>query len=303
MGNRTPPFPVVETLYGESTALDEAFERMASSGFELPNGFVNHGAMACEALAALGFEAEIGDWAARFSRVAGAGVTPESTSSFEWYAALGDYRRLPEWIGTFENAIADEGWSRVVEVWVPRLLPGMATALFHGAIRTSHAVRAVAAEDNAQRRGELARALGYWAARYRPGEPTGAPAEIEDVGAAVLASAGEAARFYLGEPSIYHLHGVTGAMAVHLLAPYVPESAALVGLRQLNAEHTAMYAGAERVDDPPVAGASARDLADAAQTSGDPHQVKLVEASLRALATNGDSAFSAAAEVVTGLDG
>ena len=34
-------------------ALDEAFERMAAASFELPNGFVNHGAMACEALAAL----------------------------------------------------------------------------------------------------------------------------------------------------------------------------------------------------------------------------------------------------------
>ena len=32
-------------------ALDEAFERMAAASFELPNGFVNHGAMACEALA------------------------------------------------------------------------------------------------------------------------------------------------------------------------------------------------------------------------------------------------------------
>ena len=32
-------------------ALDEAFEQMAAASFELPNGFVNHGAMACEVLA------------------------------------------------------------------------------------------------------------------------------------------------------------------------------------------------------------------------------------------------------------
>jgi hypothetical protein len=37
-----------------SPALDEAFDRLATSDFELPNGFVNHGPMACEALAALG---------------------------------------------------------------------------------------------------------------------------------------------------------------------------------------------------------------------------------------------------------
>ena len=30
-------------------AMHEAFERMAAARFELPNGFVNHGAMACEA--------------------------------------------------------------------------------------------------------------------------------------------------------------------------------------------------------------------------------------------------------------
>ncbi len=34
-------------------ALDEAFERMAAASFELPNGFVNHGAMACEAQPAI----------------------------------------------------------------------------------------------------------------------------------------------------------------------------------------------------------------------------------------------------------
>jgi hypothetical protein len=34
-------------------ALDEAYERIAGASFELPNGFVYHGAMACEALAML----------------------------------------------------------------------------------------------------------------------------------------------------------------------------------------------------------------------------------------------------------
>ena len=34
-------------------APDEAFERMAAASFELPNGFVDHGVMACEALAVL----------------------------------------------------------------------------------------------------------------------------------------------------------------------------------------------------------------------------------------------------------
>jgi hypothetical protein len=57
-----------------TSVLDEAFERMAaSSAFELPNGFVNHGPMGVEALAALGLEEQIDEWARRFERVPGAG--------------------------------------------------------------------------------------------------------------------------------------------------------------------------------------------------------------------------------------
>jgi hypothetical protein len=51
-------------------ALDEAFERMAAASFELPNGFVNHGAMACEALAVLDCAGDIDSWARRFARPA-----------------------------------------------------------------------------------------------------------------------------------------------------------------------------------------------------------------------------------------
>jgi hypothetical protein len=52
-------------------ALDEAFERMAAASFELPNGFVNHGAMACEALAVLDCAGDIDSWARRFARPGG----------------------------------------------------------------------------------------------------------------------------------------------------------------------------------------------------------------------------------------
>jgi hypothetical protein len=52
-------------------ALDEAFERMAAASFELPNGFVNHGAMACEALAMLECTGDIDSWARRFAGRAG----------------------------------------------------------------------------------------------------------------------------------------------------------------------------------------------------------------------------------------
>jgi hypothetical protein len=203
-------------------ALDEAFERMAAAGFELPNGFVNHGAMACEALAVLDCADDIDSWARRFAGAGGASVDPVVLAGFEWRQALGDYHRLPEWIGYFTQAIDEDGWPAVAAAWVPRLMPALRTALFHGAIRTAHAVRAVAAADTPPRRGELARALGYWAARYRAGQPATPLPHAGDLRMAVVRAAADGARRYLARPDIFHLHGVTGAMAVEILASHIP---------------------------------------------------------------------------------
>ena len=286
---------------GAGSALDEAFERMAFAGFELPNGFVNHGAMACEALDALGFEGEVGEWAKRFARTAGPGVAARYDASFDWRESLGEYAALPEWIGQFESVIAEHGWLGAVQVWVPRLVPGMATALFHGAIRTGHAVRAIATEDTSARREELARALGYWAARYRPGQVAPGPVAVDDVQGAIVSAAAGAARYYLSSPGIYFLHGVTGAMAMELLAPHLSGPDQASALAQLGAEHTAMYSAAVPATDIRVAGVPREDLAKVAESSGDPHEVKLVEAALRAFNVTGDPAFAAACETVTGL--
>jgi hypothetical protein len=282
-------------------ALDEAFERMAAASFELPNGFVNHGAMACEALAVLDCSDDIDSWARRFAGAGGAKVEPVAAASFEWRQALGAYQRLPEWIGYFERAIDDDGWASVVETWVPRLMPALRTALFHGAIRTAHAVRAIDAVDSPPRRGELARALGYWAARYRAGQPAGPQDPADDPRDAVIQAAADGARHYLARPNILHLHGVTGAMAVEILVGHIPAAAAAPALAQVHAEHAALYAGVEPVDDPRPAGPPGGELTLAAVRSLDPHQVKLVEACRRGLAATGDPAFAAAAETVTGV--
>lgn len=282
-------------------ALDEAFERMAAASFELPNGFVNHGAMACEALAMLDCTDDIDSWARRFTQVGGASVDPVAPAGFEWQHALGDYNRLPEWIGYFARAVDDDGWAPVVETWVPRLMPGLRTALFHGAIRTAHAVRAIDVTDTAPRRGELARALGYWAARYRAGEPASARESMDDVRLAVVGAAAQGARHYLGRPDILNLHGVTCAMAVEILAAHIPATAAAAALAQVHAEHAVLYAGTEPVDEPRPAGPRGDELTLAAVRGLDPHQVKLVEACRRGLAATGDPAFAAAAETVTGL--
>jgi hypothetical protein len=276
---------------------------MATSDFELPNGFVNHGPMVCEALAALGREEAIDPWARRFTQMVGDGptaVAPRSFAEFDWQDALGAYERLPEWLGYFDGAIAGDGWSSVAELWLPRLLPGAATALFHGAIRTAHAVRAVVAVETSPRRAELARALSYWAARFRPGQPTEA---VEPVGAVVRSlseAAANAAGHYLAAPNIFNLHGVTGAMALELLVDHIGPEASLAGLAQIQAEHAAMFVGTHPVGRVERAGHWDDELAGLAATGGDAHQVKLVEACRRGFAIGGDSLFAAAAEQVSG---
>lgn len=299
-------------MTGTATTLDEAFERMAaSSAFELPNGFVNHGPMGVEALAAMGLEDRIDEWARRFERVPGPAVQGVPAPAFEWKAALGDYGLLPEWIGHFQAAIEDDGWPEVVETWVPRLMPALSAKLFHGAIHVGHSVRALTAADTGPRRTELARALGYWAARFQPGRPTGGTAEASSspesdspdapLRAAVAAAAAGAARRYLEAPTIFNLHGVTGAMAVDLLVDHLSLAAGAAALAQVHAEHAALYAGGEIQEQVKAAGAAEAQLVEAAAASGDVHSVKLVEACRRGLEITGDPVFAAAAETVTGL--
>src|SRR5258707_6715326 len=113
--------PQEEDDMGDATpALDEAFERMAAASFELPNGFVNHGAMACEALAVLDCTDDIDSWARRFARAGGASVDPVVPAGFEGRQAPRDYHRLPEWNGYFTPAIHAASRATLVSAWGPR---------------------------------------------------------------------------------------------------------------------------------------------------------------------------------------
>src|SRR5258708_18123892 len=190
-------------------ALDEAFERMAAASFELPTGCVNHGAMACEALAVLDCTDDIDSWARRFARAGGASVDPVVPAGFEWRQALGDYHRLPEWIGYFRQAIDDDGWPAVVAAWVPRLMPALRTALFHRAIRTAHALRAIAAAHTPPRPRELAPALGYWAARDPARQPASTEGAVDDGRLPAVHAPADAAPPYPPPPTISPPHRLT----------------------------------------------------------------------------------------------
>jgi hypothetical protein len=162
-------------------------------------------------------------------------------------------------------------------------------------------VRAIDPVDTPPRRGELARALGYWAARYRDGQPAGPQPPAGDLQTAIVRAAADGARRYLARPDIVHLHGVTGAMAVQILAAHLPAADGAAALAQVHAEHAVLYAATEPVTRPHPASPPGGELAGAAVRSLDPHQVKLVEACRRGHAATGDPAFAAAAETVTGL--
>lgn len=277
--------------------LDAAYERLARWGFDDPDGYVNHGPMVCEALAALDRPADVDAWS-RLERGTPPATPVAPRPHFDWGSALGDLARAGEWIGRFERAIADDGWSPVLRAWLPRLLPGLGAALFHGLIRCAHATRAITAADTPARRAELARSLGYWAACWSPGhEPREQPARrTDDVPAAVVAFAADAARRYLAKPNIIHLHGITAAMAVSILVDHVDQETAVAALAQLDGDVAGLIGGttpAASVTEPAV---DDERLVEAAIASGEAHAVKLVEACRRAGAVTGDPVFRAAAE-------
>jgi hypothetical protein len=281
--------------------LDEALDRVSALDFEIPNPFVNHAPMACEALATLHLDSEISDWVKRYEtsmRRAVLAATPSWPRDFDWRDHLGDYRLLPQWMGYFARAIDNEGWRAVVELWVPRLMPGLVSALFHGVIRTSHAVRATEVADTQARRAELARALGNWAVWFAPGEPADESAGLDDPQPMAVGAAATGARYYVAEPNIFNLHGVTGAMAVHLLADHISPLDARAAVTQLEAEHRSLYRAAMPKAEDEEARWNDKTIV-AASRSYDAHQIKLVEACHRGFQLNGDQAFSRAAETVT----
>jgi hypothetical protein len=279
--------------------LDAAFDRLGRWGFDDPDGYVNHGPMVCEALDALGRPAEVDSWSRLDSGTPP--TVPVEPDGFVWTEALGDATRAGEWMGYFERAITDDGWSPVLDEWLPRLLPGMGVALFHGAIRAAHAVRAIDTADTPARRAELVRSLGYWAAlfdRSHPPDPA-AVRGVDDVRLEVVRTAAEAARHYLARPNIIHLHGVTAAMAVSVLIQHTDDATAASALAHVKAEHAALYDHVEPIDARPAPDIDEATMVDAAIAGEDAHAVKLVEAARRGFAATDDPVFLAATERVT----
>ncbi|WP_217196206.1 questin oxidase family protein [Streptomyces buecherae] len=200
-----------------SGILDEALERLHSTGPERAGWLSNHAPMAVEALVRHGQSATVHGWLDSYgSKLEDRPRRVSPITETTWRQALGDPRHLTDWADYFARQLAERPWREVLAVWWPRLLPGIIASATHGVIRVGHAVRTLLDDEQTARAAhtphaapgtttgsapvltvphaspapsgprltELAEALGYWAARHQP-----LPGAVDGGGAAPPAAA------------------------------------------------------------------------------------------------------------------
>jgi hypothetical protein len=168
--------------------LNEAYDRLRDRGPEWgEDQLTNHGPMAAEVLVRRGFADEVGRWVDRYAkRLDRLPSASSRITEADWAEALGDGRRLGDWVAYFTGQLAERRWTDVLATWWPRLLPGIVAGTTHGAIRVGHVVRALlAAAETPQSLNELAHGLAFWAARSLPVPPAGDPAGTLTAGEAL----------------------------------------------------------------------------------------------------------------------
>ncbi|WP_426364371.1 questin oxidase family protein [Streptomyces sp. E-08] len=167
--------------------LDEALERLHTTGPERNGWLTNHAPMAVEALVRHGQAPAVHRWLDHYApKLEELPPAHLPVTAGTWREALGDPARITDWTRFFSRELADRPWRDVLAEWWPRLLPGIAGGATHPVIRTGHAVRTLlTTEETAPRRAELAHALGYWAARHLPLPPL-APLAVAPTAAAAL---------------------------------------------------------------------------------------------------------------------
>ncbi|MFE3648532.1 questin oxidase family protein [Streptomyces sp. NPDC059101] len=151
-----------------SGTLDEALERLHTTGPEFNGYLSNHGPMAVEALIRHGQARTVHRWLDVYAtRLEDVPSTRTAITDANWQEALGDPRRVTDWTAYLTRQVAERPWREVLAEWWPRLLPGIAGAATHPVIRVGHAVRTLLEQGEEEPRiAELAHAIGYWAARH-----------------------------------------------------------------------------------------------------------------------------------------
>ncbi|MBV8932448.1 MAG: DUF4243 domain-containing protein, partial [Kutzneria sp.] len=142
--------------------------RLHLTGPEFEGWLSNHGPMAAEAMVRSGHADQVHRWVDRYQRRLDEMPDPDRRIGPSWREALGDPRRIRDWIEFFTRELDDDPWREVLARWWPRLLPGIAAGATHGVIRVGHAVRVLLEEQTQPKIIELAHGMGYWAARWQP---------------------------------------------------------------------------------------------------------------------------------------
>jgi len=302
---------------------------------EYRDQLTNHLPMALQALHAMGAgPARLESFFATYARRFDGRPTLPPVAAVDWRG----WRQLRERADAFAAlqsafgvALAHEGRDRLLRSLLPQLLPGLAAAAFHGAIRTAHAVESGHA-------GELAAALAYWAWRWQAlaPPPKGAPMAFDDWAARLVSAAPSwttdgplislrmaaatssppyqalagrlairpdllprlaaiAAARYADSGNFTVLHMVTGLRALRVLLPWIGDlesTAPLVVAAFTAAYLAARVPAAPRPAPRPLAWP---DAIAAACASDDDHVVKLVHASREEAAVYGEGRYAEAA--------
>src|SRR5258707_8295810 len=92
-------------------SLDAALERFAGTGPEFGGGLSNHGPMAAEALIALGRAELVIPWVEQYKvQLDGFPAAHRPIAKDEWREALGDHRRVGDWVAFFDSELRDRRW-------------------------------------------------------------------------------------------------------------------------------------------------------------------------------------------------
>jgi DNA-binding transcriptional regulator YdaS (Cro superfamily) len=199
-----------------------------------------------------------------------------------------------------ELATAD--WRQVAQRHVEQLIGRLDVHLFHGLIRTAHAVRALEIHEDQAGRDELAMALAAWRqwagadaqVPWRSPAPASSTPVVEG---AVLEAARRGAVAFVAKPTIVTIHAVTAPMAYLLLGylcdPSGQQRAAEVFSRTHQAYPDELGQAPPRTLQRPTP-AQLQPLAQ----RWDAHPAKLVEAALRGYDSSGEVVFLQAIAVM-----
>lgn len=276
----------------DASSIRQAVQRrFGDANPELPNGFAEHTPMGVDALLALGLDpAAVLAWAARHEPVA---IDPGVPVALRRAGIRAELERLP--------------WDEVLRRHVAQLALHVDAHLFHGLIRTAHAVRGLrdgagATPDEAGL-SELATALAAWHVWAGPAEPAGelaapatataAPADALD---AVLDVARRGAGACAAKPSIVTIHAVTAPMAFLLVADLLDPGTVATAAQAFGRTHARYPApvASDRSDRPGA------DVLASLLDRWDAHPAKLSEAALRGFDATGDGVFLDAMEAIVG---